>query len=250
MKFVYSIFLTLMITLLLSFQNNEKLTFKIKYGIISAAEAVLEVREELYRDSTEIYKISATTETNSVFDKVFKVRDYIESIWRKDDLVSLRFTKKLREGNYQQYRIHYYYPEQNLSIYMKYGRKSKTFNEKQMEIPERTQDIFSAFYWVRNHEFSVGDSIDVNVTVDGGNYVTRVNILEEEKVDTIFGKINCFKIEPILKGESIFNQTGRVFIWLTADEHKIPVLLESKIIFGSFRAILEKAENVALEIKE
>lgn len=56
-------------------------------------------------------------------------------------------------------------------------------------------------------------------------------------------------IEPILKGEAIFKQTGKILIWVTNDEEKIPVKLQSKIIFGSFYAILTDAKNVALKKK-
>jgi len=249
MKKLFFIFFLIITLSLSAFQENEILEYKIKYGMISAAQAKLTVSSEVFKDTIDTYRITAETRTNSVFDKVFKVRDFIESYWRKKDLVSLRFTKRLSEGNYKQYRIHHYYPEQNLSIYMKYGQKTKAFKEKQITIPEKTQDIFSAFYWIRMQDFKVGDSFLINVTVDGGSYVTQVNILKKETIDTIFGKTECFKIEPILKGEAIFKQTGKVFIWLTADEHKIPVLLESKVIFGSFRAILEKANNVSRELK-
>jgi hypothetical protein len=63
-----------------------------------------------------------------------------------------------------------------------------------------------------------------------------------EEMDTIFGKKRCIKIQPLLVGESLFKQTGAIYIWLTDDAQKIPVLLESKIIFGHFRAILTNAE--------
>ena len=228
---------------------GEKLTFQIKYGFIKAGEATLQINSHAYQDSVECYKIESLAKTNSFFDNIYKVRDKIESIWDKNDLVSLRFTKKLQEGSYRQYRIHFYYPEQNLTIYTKFGRKTKSFKEKKIEIPDNTQDILSALYYLRLQEFSVGDTITINVTSDGRNYPADVLIHKKEKIKTIFGVKKCFVVEPILKGDAIFKQTGKILVWLTADEYKIPVKMSSKIIFGSFKAILKDAKNVPYKKK-
>lgn len=233
---------------LVAFQNGETLTYDIKYGMITAGESTLSIEESTYKDSIEIYHISSLAKTNSVFDKVFKVRDKIESIWRKRDLQSLRFTKKLKEGKYRQYRIHFYYPEQGFTIYTKFGRKTKKAKEKRMDIPPFTQDILSAFYYFRQQDFSVGDTLTINVTADGRNYPARIIARKLKTIDTIFGEKECIVAEPILEGEAIFKQTGKILIWITNDEYKIPVKLSSKIIFGSFKAILTDAKNVPYKV--
>ena len=96
---------------------------------------------------------------------------------------------------------------------------------------------------------NVGDTLQISVTTDGKSYNALVCVLQREKIKTIFGEIDCLKIQPDLIGESIFKQSGNIYIWLTDDDEKIPVLLESKVIFGSFKAVLVKAENVKLQTK-
>ena len=235
---------------LAAFQVGESLTFDVKYGVIKAGEATLSIGETTYWDTVACYQIKSLAKTNSFFDKIYKVRDRMESIWRKRDLVSLRFTKKLKEGKYRQHRIHFYYPEQGFTIYTKFGRKTKLPKEKRMEILPKTQDIFSAFYSCRLQEFTVGDTISINVTTDGRSYPAIVVAHRLEKIETIFGKKECIVVEPMLEGDAIFKQTGEIYIWLTNDEYKIPVLVSSKIIFGHFRAILKDAKNVPFKIKK
>ncbi|MCF7793083.1 MAG: DUF3108 domain-containing protein [Candidatus Cloacimonetes bacterium] len=248
MRKLILILLTIFSVSLLAFQPGEKLTFEIKYGVISAGEATLQIEDHTYRDSIETYRITSLANTNSFFDHVYKVRDRLESIWRKRGLVTLRFTKKLREGSYRQHRIHFYYPDQNFTIYTKI-KKKKTSQER-MEIADKTQDIFSAFYYYRLQDFSVGDTLVINVTADGRNYPAKIVAHRLETIETIFGDKECIVVEPILEGEAIFKQTGEIYIWLTYDEHKIPVLMSSKIIFGHFKAILKDAENVPFKITE
>ena len=247
-KIIFLLIVTVSIQLS-SFEIGEKLTFQIKYGFIKAGEATMQINTCIYQDSTECYKIESLAKTNSFFDNVYKVRDRIESIWDKNKLVTRRFTKKLQEGSYRQYRIHFYYPEQNFTIYTKFGRKTQKFKEKRMEIPANTQDILSALYYLRLQEFAVGDTLTINVTADGRNYPADVIVHRIEKMKTIFGDKNCFVVEPILKGDAIFKQTGKILVWLTADEHKVPVKMSSKIVFGSFKAILKDAENIPYKKK-
>jgi hypothetical protein len=45
-------------------------------------------------------------------------------------------------------------------------------------------------------------------------------------------------INPILKTEGLFLRKGKMHIWLTDDERKIPVKFKSKVKIGSFVAKL------------
>ncbi len=198
----------------------------------------MELSEISFRDTIPCYRIESKARTNKTFDKIYKVRDNIESIWHKKDLVALRFTKKLREGRYRQHRIHFYYPDLNWTMYTKFGRKTKKAKQKKIDIVPNTQDILSAFYLFRTYDLVVGDEHIINVTADGRNYPARIIVHKKETIDTALGSKECFVVEPILEGDAVFKQTGKIKIWLTADEEKIPVLVSSKIIFGSFRAIL------------
>jgi hypothetical protein len=111
-----------------------------------------------------------------------------------------------------------------------------------MEIPSNTLDIISAFYYVRTQDLQVGRDIVVNVTADGKNYDARIRVLRKETIDTIFGRRSCFVIRPELHGDAIFKQTANIDIWLIDDELKTPVLLSSKVSFGSFRANLKRVD--------
>ncbi len=231
-------------------QEGERLVFDVKYGFISAAEAVMQIQSIEYEGKTPALKFISETKTYSFFDAIFKVRDKIESVWDKDKNVSLRFTKQLNEGRYKQYRIHTYNPVDNTSIYSRYNHTRKDFSEVKMGIPEKTQDILSAFYWMRTQKLEVGKNLEVNVTADGESHIARILILRKETISTIFGKTDCLVIKPELKGEAIFKQSGDIIIWVTNDEYKIPVRMESKVVFGSFKAILQSAQNVPYKVKK
>lgn len=230
------------------FMDGEKLTFDVKYGIINAAEASLEAKSAVYQGKP-VWQLTTNARTHPFFDSVFKVRDKVESWWDKNTLLPYKFSKNLQEGGYRQHRVHIYNHNNKSSIYQKWHFKDNYFENKEMVIPNNTQDILSAFYSVRGQEMEVGKPVYVHITADGRSMNTEVLVHRKEMRKTIFGDISCLVIEPKLKGEAVFKQSGRILIWLTDDQYKIPVRLESKITFGSFVAVLKSAKQVPYTIK-
>lgn len=247
-KYFLIILFSLMLLPLWAFMDGEELVFDIKYNFITAGEATLSVEQTTFRDSIAVYQITSTARTNSFFDRVFMVRDRIESIMDKNGLFSHRYTKMLREGRYRQYRIHLYYPEQGFTVYRRFNYRNETWGQKRMDLPGKTQDVLSAFYLARTKNLNPGQNIFINVTADGINYDAEVKVHPPEMVSTIWGNKECLILEPILQDEAIFKQTGTVLIWVTNDEYKVPVKLQSRVIIGSFYAILTSAKNVPYKL--
>jgi hypothetical protein len=246
-KVFLAIIFSVFIGNIFAFNFDEQLKFKIKYGIISAGYATLSVQDSVVYRNKKCVKFLSTTRTNSTFDHIFKVRDFTESTWDPQKQISYKFLKKLNEGKYHQYRIHLYYPNINASYYLRYSFKKSKFKQTRMDIPVNTQDVLSAFYSVREKKLIPGKKIVVNVTVDGVNYPATILVHKIVKLKTMYGKIECVPIEPLLQSEAVFKQNGKILIYLTNDDYKLPVLLESKVIFGSFKAVLVEAKNVPYE---
>ncbi len=227
--------------------DGEKLTFNVKYGVISAAEATLSVSSSTLGDRP-VWLISSNAKTYSFFDSVFKVRDTVQSWWDKEKLRSLKFSKRLNEGAYKQYRIHSYNHQDKTSVYQRWNFKKGIFRYKKITIPENTQDILSAFYLTRQQELYPGKTFLIDVTTDGKAYKTAVVVHRRETIDSIFGKKQCLVIEPLLRGEAVFKQSGKILIWVTDDEYKVPLKMTSEITFGRFTALLKSAQKVPYTI--
>ncbi|MBW6514910.1 MAG: DUF3108 domain-containing protein [Candidatus Syntrophosphaera sp.] len=231
-----------------AFKDGEKLTFKVKYGIVSAGEAVLEAKSSSYQGNP-VWHLSTTAKTYSFFDPFFKVRDRVESWWDKQTLLPYKFSKTLQEGNYRQHRIHTFDQAGRSTYYQKWSYKTDTWTNETQALPFDTQDMLSAFYEVRNRNLKPGAAVTVNITSDGRSVPTEIAVHRRERASTIFGTVDCLVIEPRVKSEAIFKQSGNILIWVTDDDYKIPVKLQSAVTFGSFIAILTDARNVPYSIK-
>ena len=136
-----------------AFQDGEKLTFNVKYGLVSAGSAVMEARSSTYQGRS-VWYLSTNARTHPFFDSFFRVRDKVESWWDKDDLLSHKFSKTLQEGGYRQYRIHTYDQKNRTTTYQKWSFKNEKWITKEMALPFTTQDVLSAFYYVRNQSLT------------------------------------------------------------------------------------------------
>jgi len=63
-----------------------------------------------------------------------------------------------------------------------------------------------------------------------------------ETRDTALGRRETLVVGPMLKFEGIFQQKGRVDVWLTNDAERISVLMKSEIAIGSCVSTLTKRE--------
>jgi len=218
-------------------QNNawsvgEHLVFSVDYGFYRAGTATMSVLEQKEVNGGQCYHIMTTAESNDFISKFYKVRDKVTSYIDADGLYSRRFEKRLREGKYKSDRIVDFYHDRLIALntVKKYALT---------EIPLHVQDILSALYFIRTLDLEGGRDETVEVYADGKVYPLRVIVYGKEKIKVPAGTFNCVKIEPVMKSEGIFQQKGKLTVWLTDDELKIPVKMKSKILIGSIGTNLE-----------
>ncbi len=212
------------------FGVGEKLTFAIQYGLIYAGDATLEIRNIAVLDSVKTYHVISTARTNRAFDLVFKVRDRHESFIDYDNLFSLRFEKHLREGKFKR--------DEEVDFDQKNHRA--IYPDRDVSIAPNTQDILSALYYARTLPLDVGQAIAMANHTGGKNYPIYIKILGREKVSVPAGEFDCLVVEPVLKTSSLFEQKGKLTIWITDDTVKMPVLMRSKVVVGAFEAVLKE----------
>jgi hypothetical protein len=109
-------------------------------------------------------------------------------------------------------------------------------------VPPRVQDVLSALYFVRTLPLEVGQSIAIANHIDGKNYPLVVKVHGRERVKVDAGEFDCLVVEPILRGPGVFTQKGRLTVWLTDDDVRMPVLMKSKVVIGHVAAILKSYE--------
>jgi len=94
----------------------------------------------------------------------------------------------------------------------------------------------SAFYYCRTIDYSgfkPGQNIHLQNFYKDSTYELDVKYLGRQQVEVPAGKFNCIVIEPLAKAGGLIKSEGKLYLWLTDDDRKMPVKVSSKISIGS-----------------
>jgi len=196
---------------------------------LPAGSAVIEIPEIVKYENKECYRVVSAAESNDVISVFYKVRDSVETLIDANGIFARRFWKHLREGGYKVDKTTFFDQRNHLAI---------TENDT---IPTYSfvQDALSSLYYVRTQEFEIGKPILIDNHTDRKNYPLQINVLRKEKIEVSAGKFDCYVIEPVMRAEGIFRAKGRIWIWISDDQYKIPVQMKTEVFFlGSISAQL------------
>jgi hypothetical protein len=223
------------------FFKGERLDYVISWGIITAGNASLEIKS-LENDKTEFYVLA---HNNGAFKSIYPVADTIYSRIRNKNFLPEVFKKINHEGKYHASSVIRFDRVGEKawlsdSVFTDFERKQKKRSaDTVITISGKELDIISAFYFVRQQaELKQGKTESFSAVSGKKKYELKVVVYGKEQVKTKAGTFECIKIEPILDGDGIFKAAGRLFIWLTDDNRRLPVLMKSKIALGSIKAEL------------
>ena len=231
-----------------AFAVGEKLTFKVRYGFIRAGTATMEVMPEKEIRGNPVYHIQTRAESASAFNWIYEVRDVVDSYMDKRGLFSWKFDKRLREGGYMVDLLVDYFPEDSLAD-VNYTRfeDEETIRDQdhyQVKTPPFSLDVLAAFYYIRTQDLEVG-KVFTFVNHDNKKvYNLEVHVYPREIAETAAGNFTCFVVEPFLKGEGLFQQKGKLRVWMTDDKYKIPVQMKSEVAVGHITTELEEISGI------
>ncbi len=218
-----------------AFQPGETLTYEISWSkIVTAGTAVMEVKAERLPNGRNVFRFIATSRSVGVVDKVYPVNDRVQSLFDPQIMQSLSFDLSESHGKRKRRRT---------LTFDHAGRTvvSKLNNDPphSMTIPERVQDALSSLFYLRTMgDFTNGKTHLIDVHDSGKNWSVEVFTLGREKVKTPAGEFNTIKVKTFPRYEGVFMNKGEIFIWLTDDSRKIPVLMKSTISIGSIMTTL------------
>jgi len=221
------------------FQVGEKLKFKVYYdsfitGKVNAGTATLEVKNTNRRfNKREVYHIVGIGKSNPAFDMFFKVRDRFESYIDKEALIPHLFIRRTKEGGYVMHDDVYFDHENGLAKSTRTTRK----------VAPDIQDIISAAFYLRTFDFSdaeEGQNYKVDFYLDDSAYVSVIQFVGRELVETQLGVFNCLAFRPMVATGEVFSNPYPMKLWVTDDENKLPVLGKSEVIVGSVKMELIK----------
>lgn len=255
MKKIYALITTLFIGITLSmgqtlpylkeptFKEGEKLSYKLKYGMLSAANGVLSVnKSKLQFSNKNTFHLSAYGQTSSAFSIFFTVKNKYDSYIDGNTYQPYLYTEDIRENSYTR------------KEYATFDHRNHTVKGAKGTFKSPTSQLFdlvSAYYFARNLDLSTlkaGDSFKIPYFLNDEVEELKVSYVGTEKIKTALGTVDCIKLNPEIKPGRIFKKDSKLYLWVTNDGNRIPVKAQVEIIIGSITMELTKAQGLKHEL--
>lgn len=220
---------------------KEKLEYKISWGIMKVGKSFIHIDKAVLINGNTAYHMISKARSAGIVKNFYKVRDLNESWPDIKFNRSYGYSKKLREGKY-------FYDEWVVFDYenMKYtgeklNKKKNIIKKVASDLSKSVHDVLSSLYYMRTMKLEPGKDIVVDVNTRK-EWKLQIKVLRREKIKTPFGKRECLVVEPRVGEEGIFvpKKGKRMFVWITDDEDRIPVMLKAEIFIGAVKAKLVK----------
>jgi hypothetical protein len=170
-----------------------------------------------------------------VISAIYRVEDYARS-----DVVNgkpVSFKIKQHEGRYRSNKETIFDSKNNKITFYNHIKGEKTEHNSAYKT---SWDVISGFYYLRTFSLEPGRTVYINIFDSNKFYNAEVKVIGKEKI-SIFNnqEVNTIVIKPVLQSEGLFRKKGDILIWLTDDEYRIPVKLETSISIGKVVAIIK-----------
>ncbi len=223
-----------------AFAPGEFLKFDVNYGFVTAGEATMKVIDTVYR-TRPCLKVEFTLRSKPFFDIFYRVDDHYFTILDSVGIFPWRFEQHIREGGYRR----------DFTAEFDQLRHRAITSEGMHAIPEYVHDIMSAFYYARTVDFSKftpGQRIHLRNFYKDSTYELDVKYRGKQTIEVGAGTFRCVVIEPLVKEGGLFKGDGKIYLWLTDDDRKIPVRVNTKIPIGSVDSELIEFHGVRGQI--
>jgi hypothetical protein len=223
------------------FDGGERAVYKASWNGIPVATAVIATTSQLI-GGKKFYHVQVDAKTSPILDLFWKMRDTITSTIEAKPLAPTRFTFSQREN------------QKVIDTEAKFDRTAKKWSvhrDERTEVkkyefdqPPNTIDPITAVYLARSQDFKVGDHLYFNIFGGRYRYFLDLEVERREIIRIAAGRIDAFKIVPRIKNvmkDGYAERLNEGSVWISADERRIPVMLNSKIFVGSI--YIERIED-------
>ncbi|GGI28173.1 DUF3108 domain-containing protein [Pedobacter mendelii] len=218
------------------FQEGEVLSYKLRYGFITAAEATIKVQNsDLKFDNRPTYKLTVDAQTSGTFDVFYKIRDHYDSYIDKTDLLPYFYQENIREASYKR---------QDKARFSQDAKKVVSNRGTFTTPTTQTFDLVSAYYFARSLDVSklkIGDKFKLNYFLGDEISALEIEYTGKETVKNKLGNIRCLKFSPSIKPGRIFKKDSRLYLWVTDDGNRVPVKAQVEILVGAVTMELTSA---------
>ncbi len=219
-------------------QGKEHLVYKLSWsGGIKIGNLSLDVNK---LDDEKNFALKVNVKDSGLFHLFYPVDDSFVTIVDGEKRLPISYEVNQKEGRKYTAKRYTEYDQENGRI-----RYQKNDNEPVVyEVEGEVHNEFSSFFVTRMLHLDPELPVLVPTFADGTRHEVVVQTGKRTRFrKTVLGDVNVLPVTPQMEFKGLYDKDGDTIIWLTDDECRIPVRINSKILIGSLDAELVSYSN-------
>ncbi len=221
------------------FKNEEKLSYSLSWsGGIKIGELHMDVIR--IDETAQKYEIRVRVKDSGLFHFFYPVDDTFVTMVEGSEGLPASYLVHQKEGRgYTAKRHTLYNQKTGVIAYQKNEQPVEFF-----QVQGKVHNEFSSFFFTRFLKLDAASPVTVPAFADGKRHQVVVQTEELTRFsDTLLGDVNVIPVMPLIKFKGLYDKDGNTVFWLTDDECRIPVKINSKLTIGSLTADLVSYTN-------
>ena len=217
------------------FHVGERLTYQIFWGPFIVGRGTLDVAGIEKVDGFDCYHLVAKAKTSGLAELLFPVDSTAESWMDCRELFTRRYRENRSEGKHlASDETHYDYEHKDaVTTNFVKGR------QRHFVLDQPVQDVVSSLYFVRAQQLMLDAEQAFTVNAEQTNYVVTVRPDQRKQIWVHpLGDIQALRIEPTPTLRIVASNKGRMWLWISDDERRLPLLLNSDLKIGTAKLVL------------
>lgn len=233
------------------FQAGEQLSYDlyIKFAATIKGGYATMSTENIKYEGKDAYKMTLISESQGFARKIFELSDTLACVTTKGILPLAYFKDAHEGGDYTKERLTYSYPGGNNVKIRAIRHKNGTFRfDESLDFSGCTYDLMSVLFYARTLDYphmKIGTETKVNFVTGRSKVSMRIVYNGKESVKANDSKkYNCMKLTLYIQDDAFDGGKEAMKVYITDDDNRMPVKLETKLKVGSTRAVLKGYKGV------
>jgi len=220
------------------FAVGEALKYEATYGRLKVGEGLLEVRG--------VESVRGRPAWHLVFQlqggiPLYRLDDRLESWVDTATFTSRRFTKQLNEGRRRRTQHIELYPEEG--TYQEIVPAGEPPKPRQPTVAAPLDDG-AFFYFVRTLPLTIGTTYTLDHYYRPDRNPVTVTVVRRERIRVPAGEFDTIVLRPVIKTPGLLSEARRTELWLTADDARLLVQVQSHLPVGTITLKLTEMSGV------
>lgn len=236
-----------------TYQNNERLTYKIYYNWNFVWLAAGEVTFKVFDENNQ-YHYQALGETYDSYEWFFTVKDQYDSWVAKNTLLPNYSERSVSEGKYNIFEKISFNQASHQTTVWRADHRGAPETKTDHTVKNCVHDVLSILYNLRNIDFgsrSPGEKVAFSIFMDKEEYPLQLRYVGKEPRKKVhgMGRYKTLKFQPDVIAGNVFKDDAKMSVWVSDDENRIPVLIESPVSVGSVKMVLKEYWGLKYDFK-